>query len=128
MNYGYSRQVDLSFEEADSKLREVLMERGFGVITEVDIHQKLKEKLNVDFPRYRILGACNPPVAHEVLTLEKSIGLLLPCNVVLWDNEDNTVTVAAIDAVKMLSVTGREDLAEKAENINSLLKSAIDAV
>jgi len=128
MNYGYSRQITLSFEEADKRLRETLMEQGFGVITEVDIHTKLKEKLNVDFPRYRILGACNPPIAFEVLSIEKEIGLLLPCNVVLWENEDNSITVSAIDAVKMLGVTGRDDLAVKAEKVNVLLRNAIDAV
>lgn len=104
------------------------MEQGLGVISEVDIHQKLKEKLNVDFPRYRILGACNPPIAFEVLSIEKEIGLLLPCNVVFWENEDNAVTVSAIDAVKMLSVTGREDLSEKAVRVNDLLQTAIDSI
>lgn len=128
MSYGYSRQVNLSFDEVDKKLRAALMEQGLGVISEVDIHQKLKEKLNVDFPRYRILGACNPPIAFEVLSIEKEIGLLLPCNVVFWENEDNTVTVSAIDAVKMLSVTGREDLSEKAVRVNDLLQTAIDSI
>lgn len=128
MSYGYSRKVSFSFEEVDEKLRTALMSQGFGVITEVDIHAKLKEKLNVDYPRYRILGACNPPIAYEVLQIEKEIGLLLPCNVVLWENEDSTVTIAAIDAMKMLSVTGRDDLTEKAEKVNLLLKAAIDAV
>ena len=90
--------------------------------------QTLKEKLDVDFRRYRILGACNPPIAHQALSQELQIGLLLPCNVVLWENDDDTTTVAAIDAKQMLAITGRDDLEELANKVNGLLEQAVDAV
>ncbi len=128
MSYEYKRTVDQVFENVDHQLRQALKEQGFGIITEIDVKYTLKDKLGVEFKKYTILGACNPPIAHQALSSEPEIGLLLPCNVVLWENEDNTTTIAAIDATKMLSITGRDDLDELAENVNAMLKSAVDAV
>lgn len=128
MNYGYQRIVKISFEDADLRIRETLKEQGFGVLTEIDVKTTLKKKLDVDFRKYRILGACNPSIAHKALTQEPEIGLLLPCNVVLWDNEDGTTTVSAIDARKMLAISGRDDLTELSEKVNGLLRAAVDAV
>lgn len=128
MNYGYQRIVKISFEDADLRIRETLNEQGFGVLTEIDVKTTLKKKLDVDFRKYRILGACNPSIAHKALTQEPEIGLLLPCNVVLWDNEDGTTTVSAIDARKMLAISGRDDLTELSEKVNGLLRAAVDAV
>ncbi|MDP6456309.1 MAG: DUF302 domain-containing protein [Candidatus Marinimicrobia bacterium] len=128
MSYGYERVVEDTISDVDGRIRDELKKRGFGVLTEIDVKQTLKEKLDVDFRRYRILGACNPPIAHQALSQELQIGLLLPCNVVLWENDDDTTTVAAIDAKQMLAITGRDDLEELANKVNGLLEQAVDAV
>ena len=105
--YGFSRTLDLSYEEAVKKAASALKEEGFGVLCEIDIKEKLKEKLGVDFRRYIILGACNPPLAYKTLQEEINIGLLLPCNVIVYEAEEaNKSVVAAIDAKTMLSVVG----------------------
>ena len=128
MKYAFQRQLNLSFDEVDSKIRDTLKKQGFGIISEIDIQSALKEKLGVDFRRYRILGACHPPTAHQALTEELEIGLLLPCNITLWENDDYSVTLSAINAKEMLSVTGRDNLDELATQVNMWLQNAIDAV
>ncbi|MBT3216446.1 MAG: DUF302 domain-containing protein [Candidatus Marinimicrobia bacterium] len=128
MDYGYQRIIDKSFDEVDVAIRETLKEQGFGVLTEIAVDETLKNKLNEDFRRYKILGACHPPTAFHALSEEPEIGLLLPCNVTLWENDDGSVTLSAINAKKMLSVTGRDDLDELANQVNSWLKTAVDAV
>ncbi|MBC8346477.1 MAG: DUF302 domain-containing protein [Candidatus Marinimicrobia bacterium] len=128
MNYGYERQLNVSMKEAEEKVRGTLKAQGFGVLTEIDVKSTLKTKIDVDFRPYKILGACNPNIAHQALSEELAIGLLLPCNVVIWDNEDGTVNVSAIDAKKMLSITGRDDLEELSTQVNGLLRAAIDAI
>ena len=105
--YGFSKTVDFSFEEAVAKTTAALKDEGFGVLCEIDIKEKLKEKLGVDFRRYTILGACNPPLAYKTLQEEINIGLLLPCNVIVYEaDEAGKSVVAAIDAKTMLSVAG----------------------
>lgn len=128
MNYGYQRKIDETFEVADAAIRESLKKVGFGVITEIDVKETFKAKLNENFRKYKILGACQPPTAFEALSSELEIGLLLPCNVTLWENTDGTVTLSAINAKKMLSITGRDDIEELAEQVNDNLKIALDAV
>jgi uncharacterized protein (DUF302 family) len=128
MKYGYERNVKMGMEEAEGKVRATLQSQGFGVLTEIDVKTTFKEKLNIDFKPYKILGACNPNIAYKALTEEPEIGLLLPCNIVIWENEDGSVTVLAIDARKMLSVTGRDDLEELSDQVNSSLRAAIDAI
>ena len=128
MDYGYQRIIDKSFEDVETGIRISHQEQGFGVLTEIVVNEILKKKLNVDFRRYKILGACHPPTAFKALSSELEIGLLLPCNVTLWENDDNTVTLSAINAFKMLSVTGRDDLDELAGQVNDWLKAAVDAV
>src|SRR5215471_624908 len=98
--YGFSKTVNLPYSEAVEKTRDALMKEGFGVLCEIDIKEKLKEKLHVDFRNYMILGACNPPLAYETLQEDLNIGLLLPCNVVIYEDAGRTV-VSAIDAAKM---------------------------
>ena len=98
------------------------------VITEIDIHEKLREKLNVDFKRYRILGACNPSLAHQALLEDDFIGLLLPCNVIFWENPDNSVTAAAINASEMVSITKNDNLRSLSEEVDELLKLSIDSI
>jgi uncharacterized protein (DUF302 family) len=105
--YGFSKTVDLPYKETVEKVRTALKEEGFGVLCEIDIKEKLKEKLGVDFRNYVILGACNPPLAYKTLQQEIGIGLLLPCNVVVYEaDEAGKSVVAAIDAKTMLSVVG----------------------
>lgn len=128
MNYGYKRTVELSFEEVDDRIRSSLEDQGFGVLTEIDVKKTLKKKLDKDFQKYTILGACNPPLAFEALEDEQAIGLLLPCNVVLWENEDSSTTIAAIDADKMMTIVKNNQLYNLAKKVNTLLKKAVDNV
>jgi uncharacterized protein (DUF302 family) len=104
--YGFSKTVDLPYKEAVEKARAALKEEGFGLLCEIDIKEKLKEKLGVDFRNYVILGACNPPLAYKTLQQEIGIGLLLPCNVVVYETDEAGKSVVAIDAETMLSVVG----------------------
>jgi len=105
--YGFSKTVDLAYAAAVEKVRAALKAEGFGVLSEIDIKEKLKEKLGVDFRDYVILGACNPPLAYKTLQQEINIGLLLPCNVIVYEaDEAGKSVVAAIDAKTMLSVVG----------------------
>jgi len=105
--YGFSKTVDLPYNVAVEKTRAALKEEGFGVLCEIDIKEKLKEKLGVDFRNYVILGACNPPLAYKTLQQEIGIGLLLPCNVIVYETDEaGKSVVAAIDAETMLSVVG----------------------
>ena len=128
IKYGYKRNVAMGFEEADSAIRETLKENGFGVLTEINVHDKLKEKLDVDFRRYRILGACNPSIAHQALSAELEIGLLFPCNVVIWENDDKSTTVAAIDAEQMLAITEQDNLEPLFSEVNNLFRKAVDSI
>jgi uncharacterized protein (DUF302 family) len=127
IEFGYGRSVDLPFEQAIERVTGTLKEEGFGVLARIDIHEKLKEKLGVDFRNYAILGACNPPIAYRSLELEPNLGLLLPCNVVVYESDGGTV-VAAIDAKKMLSIVGNPALEEAAAQVNEKLQRAIDNV
>ncbi len=128
MDYGYQRNVDIPFDDVEYSIREELQEQGFGILTEISVDETLKEKLDQDFRRYKILGACHPPSAFEALSSELEIGLLLPCNVTIWENEDGTVTISAINAEKMLGFTQRDDLEHLSVQVNGWLKAAVDAV
>jgi uncharacterized protein (DUF302 family) len=125
--YGFSKTVDVPFEAALEKVRAALTEEGFGVLSEIDIKEKLKEKLGVDFRRYTILGACNPPLAYKTLQEEINIGLLLPCNVIVYEaDERGKSVVAAIDAKAMLSVVGSNPTLDAvATEVNEKLKRVV---
>jgi uncharacterized protein (DUF302 family) len=123
--YGYGRSIDMPFQQAIERITETLKEEGFGVLSRIDIHEKLKEKLGVDFHNYAILGACNPPIAYQSLQVEPNLGLLLPCNVVVYESEGRTV-VAAIDAKKMLSIVENPALEAAAAQVNEKLQRAVD--
>ena len=127
IGYGYSRTLDLPYSQAVERAREALKAEGFGVLCEIDIKEKLKERLGVDFRNYVILGACNPPLAYQTLQEELGIGLLLPCNVVVYE-EDGRSVVAAIDAAKMLSVVGNPKLEAAASQVNEKLRRVIDSL
>jgi uncharacterized protein (DUF302 family) len=125
IGYGYGRTLNSSFDAAVGRARESLKSEGFGVLCEIDIKEKLKEKLGVEFSNYRILGACNPPLAYQALQRELDIGLLLPCNVVVYE-KSGQVVVAAVDANKMLSVVENAELEGVAEQVNEKLRRVID--
>ena len=125
VGYGYARVLDLPFQAALQRARESLKSEGFGILCEIDLREKLKEKLGVDFTNYVILGACNPPLAYSALQLEMNIGLLLPCNVVVYEN-GGKACVAAVDASKMLSVVGNPALEATARQVNERLQKVID--
>ena len=127
IQYGYVREVALPFEKAVAKTEAALKAEGFGVLCQIDIQAKLKEKLGVDFPRYVILGACNPPIAHQALQHEINLGLLLPCNVVVYE-QGQKVRVGAVDAVKLLSVVGNPAMEGMARQVNEKLRRVVDSV
>lgn len=127
-SYALSRTVDLSYEEADRRVRDALQEEGFGVLTEIDVKATLKEKLDVDFPQYEILGACNPPLAHQALQTEADVGLLLPCNVVVRTLEDGRTIVEALDPVQQLSVADNPDLPALAQEVRNRMERVLAAV
>ena len=125
--YGFTRTIDVPYMDAVEKVRGALQQEGFGVLCEINIKEKLKEKLGVDFREYVILGACNPPLAYETLQREINIGLLLPCNVVVYEDGGRTV-VSAIDAARMLSIVGNSELESTAEEVNERLRRVIAAI
>ena len=124
VGYGYGRMLAVPFETAVQRAKESLKTEGFGILCEIDIREKLKEKLGVDFSKYVILGACNPQLAYGALQQEINIGLLLPCNVVVYE-KDGKSFVGAIDAVKMLSVVGNPELMATADQVNQKLRRVI---
>jgi uncharacterized protein (DUF302 family) len=126
--FGFSKTIGLPYEEAVEKLRGALKDEGFGVLCEIDLKEKLKEKLDVDFRKYVILGACNPPLAYQTLQEEIDIGLLLPCNVIVYESDEaGKSVVAAIDARTMLSVVGTNNatLDNVANEVNEKLKRVL---
>jgi uncharacterized protein (DUF302 family) len=126
MSYSIGKIVDLTYDEALEKVTEELKKEGFGVLTEIDVKQTLKEKLDIDVARYKILGACNPPFAHKALQAEPGVGLLLPCNVVVYETDSGEINVSAINAEAMLSVIGRDDVLPLAREVNQRMKRVID--
>jgi uncharacterized protein (DUF302 family) len=127
--YGFKRTISAPVEEADRRVREALKKEGFGILTEIDVRATMKQKLDVDFKPYLILGACNPPLAHRALSAEEDIGLLLPCNVVVYEGEAaGTSVVAVINPSVQLAITGRDDIGPLAEEVGTRMRRALDAV
>ena len=126
--YAMRRTLDMDFEEADRRTRAALEDEGFGVLTEIDVQATLKKKLDVDFRRYEILGACNPSLAHQALQADADIGLLLPCNVVVQESGDGETIVEALDPVIQLSVAESAGLEELAGEVRSRLARVLDRV
>jgi uncharacterized protein (DUF302 family) len=127
IDYGFQKELDFPFHEAVERTRAALADEGFGVLCEIDIKEKLREKLNVHFQNYVILGACNPALAFEALQEESDLGLLLPCNVIVYESEASTI-VAAIDAAKMMSVVGNHKLNITAKKVNEKLQRALENI
>lgn len=129
VGYGLFRTVDMSYEAAVEKVTATLKEQGFGILTEIDVKATLKKKLDKDFTKYIILGACNPPLAFQALSAEIDIGLLLPCNVTVYEHPSTGKTiVSAIDPKVLVDVTGRTDLKAVAEEVSVKLNAALDAL
>lgn len=125
MRYYFSRTLWLSLDQAVAKVTEALKKEGFGILTDIDMKDKLKEKLDVDFRDYRILGACNPEFAYQALQVEDKIGTMLPCNVIVQDDGEGQVEVAAIDPIASMQAIENPKLAEIAQQVQAKLMKVI---
>lgn len=128
-SYAFGTTVNLPYAAAVERTKEALAAQGFGVLTEIDIAATLKKKLDVDFRPYVILGACNPPLAYKALSAEREIGVLLPCNVIVYaGDDDQTSVVSVMDSVPALGLTGRTDISEVAVDVRSRMEKMLHAV
>ncbi len=128
MSYYFSKTISTTFDEAVTSVTNGLKEQGFGILTEIDVKKTLKKKLDADFRRYLILGACNPPFAHKALLVEDKVGTMLPCNVIVQEQTDGSVEIAAIDPVASMQAIDNPELHEIAKTIAKKLKTVIEAV
>lgn len=129
MNYYNSKKIqNISFDNAIDKVTGALKQEGFGILTEIDVKETLKKKLDVNFRPYKILGACNPPFAHKALLAEKNIGTMLPCNVIVQKTEDGMIEVSAVDPVASMSAVNNPELAGIADEIKNKLERVIAAL
>lgn len=127
-NYGISKIVDYNFEQAIVRVTQELQSEGFGVLTEIDVQQTLKIKLDADMKPYKILGACNPPFAHKALLMEEQIGLMLPCNFIVYVDEKDKTVVSAVDPVASMSAVNNPALMQIADEIRERLKRVISRI
>jgi uncharacterized protein (DUF302 family) len=127
MKYGFSKRTVLSFENAITKVTEELKKEGFGVLTTIDVQETMKKKLDVDFPKYVILGACNPPFAHKALQAEEELGLLLPCNLIVYEKEGKT-NIAAFDPMVMTKIVENSAILPIAQEMKARLERVIKSV
>lgn len=128
MSYYFSKVIDLSFDESISKVTAELKNEGFGILTEIDVKSTLKNKLDVDFRKYKILGACNPPFAYKALQNERMIGAMLPCNIVVQEVDEYKTEIAAIDPIASMQAIQNESLGTVAVEIQQKLKKVIDSL
>lgn len=126
MAYHNSKTVSTTFEETIERVTEELKNEGFGVLTEIDVKETLKKKLDVDFRKYRILGACNPPLAYKALSEEENIGVMLPCNVIVQEKEGGVVQVSAINPMESMKAVANPNLEEVASTVSSKLAKVIE--
>ena len=126
MKYYFNKTVNGTFEDVIDKVTQRLKEEGFGILTEIDITETLKKKLDVDFKKYRILGACNPPYAHKALQAEDKIGTMLPCNVIVQEIEAGAIEVAAVNPMASMQAVENEKLNEVANEITAMLENVIE--
>jgi uncharacterized protein (DUF302 family) len=126
--YGFGKQVEMTFDDAVERIIDALQTEGFGVLSDIDVAATLKKKLDEDMPPYRILGACNPPLAHRALLNEPSIGLLLPCNVVVRQDDGGTVHLEMMDPAAVLDLVGNPDVNDIAVEVRSRLQRVLAAL
>lgn len=127
MKYGFSKKVNISYEEAVEKATEELKREGFGVLTSIDVKDTLKKKIDVDFKKYIILGACNPALAHKALQSEEELGLLLPCNVLVYEKDDSTI-VSVFNPMIMTEIINNKNLTPVAQEVKERLERFLEAV
>ncbi|NOX46968.1 MAG: DUF302 domain-containing protein [Chlorobi bacterium] len=129
MNYYFNKKfAGIEFDEGIEMVTEELKKEGFGILTEVDVKATFKKKLDIDFRKYKILGACNPPSAFKALNAEHTIGLMLPCNVVVEEDEDGYISISAINPLATMQAADNKELIEVAKHISGKLKKVIDAL
>lgn len=128
MKYTIDTRVDMSFEQAIAATVEALKREGFGVLTEIDLKETFKKKLDLDFRNYKILGACNPQFAHEALTFEDKIGTMLPCNVIVQEHENGEMEISAVDPMASMQAVENAQLAQIATEVNAKLASVIESL
>ena len=128
MSYHFSKRLNVSFDQAVARVIDALKSEGFGVLTDIDVKATLKNKLGVDFRPYRILGACNPPLAYRALQLEDKIGTMLPCNVIVQEYPGDGVEVSAVDPVASMQAIENPGLAEVAKEVQAKLRRIVDAL
>lgn len=126
MSYYIGKTVELSFDRAITRVTEELKKEGFGILTEIDVQQTLKKKLDVDFRKYKILGACNPPLAYKALRAEDKIGVMLPCNVIVQETADGKVEVSAVDPIASMQAINNPGLRDLADEVQRKLRKVID--
>jgi len=126
--FGIQKTLDLGFDEALAKVPEALKAEGFGVLTEIDVQATLKKKLDVDFRRYRILGACNPSFAHQALQHSLDIGMLMPCNVIVYETDAGKTVVSAVDPMQTMAAQGDPAMRPLAEQVQEKLRRVIDSL
>ena len=124
-DFGIQKTLDLGFDEALAKVPEALKAEGFGVLTEIDVQATLKKKLDVDFRRYRILGACNPPFAHRALQHSLDVGMLMPCNVIVYETDDGKAVVSAVDPMQTMAAQGDAAIQPLAEEVQRRLERVV---
>ncbi len=127
INYGFTKEVKLPFEEVIAVVTEGLKKEGFGILTRIDVQEKFKEKLGIDFKKYVILGACNPASAHKAIVAEENIGLMLPCNVIVYEKEDKTL-VSIIKPTVAMRMIENEELKQIATQVETKLKNVFDSI
>jgi uncharacterized protein (DUF302 family) len=128
MSFYHNRSITATFDAAIGAVTEALKKEGFGVLTKIDLAEKFKEKLGIDFRRYVILGACNPSLAHKALLVEDKIGVMLPCNVIIQDKGQGKIEVAAIDPNASMAAVGNSDLTGIAVEVSAKLKRVVDTI
>ena len=126
MQYYFNKTLHMSFDDAVTRVVYALKKEGFGILTDIDVQKTLRSKLDVDFRKYRILGACNPPFAYEALKLENKIGTMLPCNVVVQEHPDGTIEVSAIDPIASMKAIENPKLRDVAAQVQAKLKRVIE--
>ena len=128
MKYSYSKNILSNFQDTEQKVKEALTDVGFGVLTEINMKDAFKSKLGLEYKNYKILGACNPNLAHDALASESLIGILMPCNILVIDNEDRTIKIVFPIAKELLEITDNKNILQLSDKVDDLLKTAFNKV